>query len=56
LGTGNTSALLDSLLATDVVRCDEVSWQFLSLSMANWNAVISSGMVLVAFYGFRKFK
>ena len=56
LGTGNTSALLDSLLATEVVRCDEISWQFLSLSMANWNAVISSGMVLVAFYGFRKFK
>ena len=55
-GTGSTSALLDGLLATDVVRCDEISWQFLSLSMANWNAVISSGMVLIAFYGFSKFK
>ena len=55
-GTGDTSALLDSLLATNVVRCDEISWQFLSLSMANWNALISSGMVIVALYGFRKFK
>ena len=55
-GTGSTSALLDSLLETAVARCDEISWQFLSLSMANWNALISAMMALIAFFGFRKFK
>ena len=55
-GTESTSALLDSLLETDVVRCDEISWQFLSLSMANWNALISTMMALIALVGFRKFK
>ena len=54
--TESTSALLTSLLATAVVRCDEISWQFLLLSMANWNALISSAMALIAFLGFRKFK
>ena len=33
--------LLDNILATPVTRCDEVSWDFLYLSMANWNAIIS---------------
>lgn len=32
------------LLATDgprIVMCDQVSWEFLSLSMASWNAIFS---------------
>lgn len=39
-------ALLDQILAAPVVRCDEVAWQLLGLSMASWNAVAS--LVLVA--------
>ena len=30
-----------SVLAAPVVRCDEVSWTFLQLSMAGWNAILS---------------
>ena len=33
--------LLDKILSTPVTRCDEVPWDFLYLSMANWNTIIS---------------
>ena len=33
-GDGNLSTLTETLLTTPVVRCDEVSWSFLGLSMA----------------------
>ncbi|MEM1385008.1 MAG: disulfide bond formation protein B, partial [Pseudomonadota bacterium] len=35
--------LLDQILAAPVVRCDEVAWDFLGLSLAGWNAVFSVG-------------
>ena len=46
---------LDGLSGTDllavegprVVMCDQVSWEFLSLSMASWNALLSLGLVVV---------
>lgn len=33
--------LKTALLAIPAVRCDEVAWRFLTLSMAGWNLVIS---------------
>ncbi|HEX9858452.1 MAG TPA: disulfide bond formation protein B, partial [Paracoccaceae bacterium] len=30
-----------------VVRCDEIAWQMLGLSMASWNVAISVGLALV---------
>jgi disulfide bond formation protein DsbB len=36
--------LLAQILAAPVVRCDEVAWQMLGLSMAGWNAVLSTGL------------
>ena len=40
---------LDDLLNTDItvggpVRCDAIAWQFLGVSMAGWNAIISLGL------------
>ena len=32
---------LKNLLETPIVRCDEISWSFLDISMAGWNAIIS---------------
>jgi disulfide bond formation protein DsbB len=29
------------------VRCDEIVWQFLGLSMAGWNALLSAGLALL---------
>ena len=45
---GDASALLDQLLAAPVVRCDEVPWSLLGISMAGWNGLISFAMMLVA--------
>lgn len=38
--------LTSSLLATPVVRCDEVAWSFMGVSMAGWNALISATMAI----------
>ena len=54
--SASTSQLLDNLLETHVVRCDEISWSLLTLSMANWNALISFIMTVVATAGFYKLK
>ena len=57
---GNLSAsdLVDSLLATPVVRCDDVPWSLFGLSMAGWNTLLSldiSGVALLSFiFGGRK--
>jgi len=46
---GNLSAdeLLDQIMAAPLVRCDEVPWDMLGLSMASWNAVISFALALI---------
>ncbi|MEX0287415.1 MAG: disulfide bond formation protein B [Paracoccaceae bacterium] len=41
ISTLSTDDLLDQIMSAPLVRCDEVAWEFLSLSMASWNAVIS---------------
>ena len=50
----NLSRLTDKLLATPVVRCDEVVWSFLGLSMAGWNAVFSLDIFLIALFSLRQ--
>ncbi|MBE0413855.1 disulfide bond formation protein B [Yoonia sp.] len=48
-GNGGLSGLSGSdLLAITgprVVMCDQVSWEFLTLSMASWNAILSFGLM-----------
>lgn len=39
--------LMERLNAAPVVRCDEVAWRFLGLSMAAWNAIFSAGLAVV---------
>ena len=40
--------LLDpSIVVAPVIRCDEVAWQMLGLSMASWNVVLSLGLALI---------
>jgi len=46
--SGDLTSLTDSLLATPVVRCDEVAWSFLGLSMAGWNSLFSLDICLIA--------
>ena len=42
----STEAMLDSLMAAPLVRCDEIPWSLFGLSMAGWNAVVSAGAAL----------
>jgi len=37
----NAEQILDQLLATPVVRCDDVLWDLFGISMAGWNAIFS---------------
>ena len=46
--SGDLTSLTDSLLATPFVRCDEVAWSFLGLSMAGWNTLFSLDICLIA--------
>jgi disulfide bond formation protein DsbB len=43
--TGNGS--LAEIMATPLVRCDQVQFAFLGISMAGWNAIISLGSVII---------
>ncbi len=37
-----------------IVMCDEVVWEFLTLSMASWNAVFSFGLAVLWFVAIKK--
>lgn len=47
LATMSAQDLMTRLQSAPVVRCDEVAWRFLGLSMAAWNAVFSAGLAVV---------
>jgi disulfide bond formation protein DsbB len=48
---GKPGNLLESLKTLKVVRCDEVQWRFLGLSLAGYNVLISLFMAIVALWG-----
>lgn len=49
---GNAGDLLQRLDTVKVVRCDEVQWRFLGLSLASYNVLISLLMAAIAAWGF----
>ena len=51
---GSIAAITDQLLATPLVRCDEVAWSLFGLSMAGWNALISLDIIAIALISLRK--
>jgi disulfide bond formation protein DsbB len=51
---GKAGSLLDRLDKVKVVRCDEVQWRFLGLSLAGYNVLISLLMAAIAGWGFAK--
>lgn len=55
-GIGNMSNedLLAQILATPVVRCDDIAWSLIGLSMAAWNSIISVGLAGLWLFAFRK--
>lgn len=50
----DSDELLDQILNAPLVRCDEVSWSFLGISMAGYNLLIALGLAAFAFYAWRQ--
>ncbi len=48
---GTAGGLLDKLKTVRVVRCDEIPWSFLGISLAGYNAIISLVLSMVAAWG-----
>jgi disulfide bond formation protein DsbB len=42
-GGATNAELLDQIMKTPLVRCDQVQFAFLGISMAGWNAILSLG-------------
>ncbi len=47
IGGLSQSDLFDQIMNAPLVRCDEIAWQLMGLSMAGWNAVLSAGLALI---------
>ena len=48
--TTNGATSLEDILSVPLVRCDQVQWSFLGLSLAAWNAILSiAGAALIFF-------
>jgi disulfide bond formation protein DsbB len=48
---GSAGNLLERLDTVKVIRCDEVQWKFLGLSLAGYNVLISLSMAAIAAWG-----
>jgi disulfide bond formation protein DsbB len=46
-GGGSAAEMLKDILQAPLVRCDQVQWSFLGISMAGWNAIVSIGSAMV---------
>ena len=42
----SAEALLKEILNTSAVRCNEVTWSFMGLSMATWNLILSMALFI----------
>jgi disulfide bond formation protein DsbB len=50
---GSAGSLLERLDTVKVIRCDEVQWRFLGLSLAGYNVLISLLMAAIAAWGLK---
>ena len=49
----STEQLMAQIMAAPIIRCDEIAWSFLSLSMASWNLIASLLLAALWFYASR---
>ena len=47
--TAGGAVSLDDLMKVPLVRCDQVQWSLLGISMAGWNAILSLGSAAAVF-------
>ena len=48
---GTAGGLLDKIKSIRVIRCDEIPWSFLGISLAGYNAIISFVISIIAAWG-----
>lgn len=53
IGGLTTDQLMEQIFAAPLVRCDEIAWQMLGVTMPNLNAVISFALVAIWLLAFR---
>ena len=51
LDLGKAGSLLENLDKVKVIRCDEVQWRFLGLSLAGYNVLLSLAAAALALWG-----
>jgi disulfide bond formation protein DsbB len=52
---GSADDMLKSIMAKPMIRCDEIQFQFLGVSMAGWNAIISiAGALLILWLSLKR--
>lgn len=49
-GALSTDQLLDQIMETPLVRCDEIVWDLFGITMAGWNGLVSIGLAVLWFY------
>ena len=49
-----TDQLLDQIMKAPIVRCDEIAWELIGISMAGWNLLISFCLFLTWLYCYKK--
>ncbi|WP_298836122.1 disulfide bond formation protein B [uncultured Roseobacter sp.] len=54
IGGLTADELFDQIMAAPIVRCDEIPWEMLGLSMAGWNAVISLALACLWLLAWRR--
>jgi disulfide bond formation protein DsbB len=54
IGGLSADALLDQIMNAPLVRCDEIAWSLLGVSMAGWNALVSVTLALLWIEAFRR--
>ena len=53
--SGSASDMLNDVFNRPLVRCDDVQWSWLGISMAGWNAIVSTvGALTILWLSFRK--
>lgn len=48
--------LLDQIMTAPLVRCDEIAWSLMGISMAGWNAIVSFALAFLWVTAFSRFK
>ena len=53
--SGTPDEILECIMNRPVIRCDEIQFQFLGVSMAGWNAILSiSSALVIAWLSFKR--